>query len=67
SCYVDVYDGENENGDQIARLKALENRSVSIDVHHHIYCNRGLYVYCSGDVEGLFVQWLETPMKGEGV
>lgn len=67
NCRVEIYDGENINGKHIARVEALANRSVSIDIHHHIYCRRGLYLDLYGDtVHGVFVQWLELGHKGGG-
>jgi len=62
NCRVEIYDGEDTSGKYIARVEALANRSVSIDIHHHIYCERGLYLDLYEDtVNGVLVQWLEVP------
>lgn len=61
NCRTHIYDGENTTGRMVMRLEALANRSVAANIHHHIYCRRGLYVELSGDTHGVFIQWLERP------
>lgn len=60
---VTIYDGENTNGEIVAVVKGLQNRTVDITVDHHIYCRRGLYVVLSPAVFGVFMQWRMRPSK----
>jgi len=62
--YITVYDGENVNGRVVMIVRALGNRSTTIELHHHAYCRRGLYIHFPGNtdhVTGVFLQWLERP------
>ena len=61
NCNMKVYDGENETGTYVVRLKALINRSVNMGIHDHVYLRRGLFVTLDGNCLGAFVQWLEVP------
>lgn len=61
---VRVYDGENTNGDLIAFLECLANRSQEFKPYKPIYCRRGLYVDLIEKVYGVFVQWRELGHKG---
>lgn len=65
-CYVTIYDGENTSGQVVMVLRALGKASVTIVLHHHIYCRRGLYIHFPGNtdhVTGVFAQWLELPQR----
>lgn len=63
NCYATIYDGENILGRVVATIKALQNRSVSMAIHHHVFCRRGLFVDLDTSTHclGMFVQWLERP------
>ena len=58
-----LYNGVDGSGEVIAIVRALGNRSCPFNIHHHIYCSKGLYVDVKTDahVTGMFVQWLEQP------
>lgn len=64
--YITIYDGENTKGDVVMIVRALGNRSTTIQLHHHVYCRRGLYIHFPGNtdhVTGVFIQWLEKPLS----
>ena len=63
NCNMKVYDGENENGTYVARLKSLINRSVNMGIHDHVYLRRGLFVTLDANCLGAFVQWKNRPSK----
>ena len=60
-CRTHIHNGVDNTGEMVMRLECLANRSVHFEIHHHIYCERGLYVELSGDTYGIFIQWLERP------
>jgi len=46
--YIEVYDGKDPiSGTKILKIKCLENRSVSFNLTHGVYCDNGIYVGCS--------------------
>lgn len=59
NCETILYDGIGTNGDIIAKVKALQNRSCAFNIHHHIYCRKGLYIDVDANTKGIFVQWIE--------
>ena len=61
-----IYDGESASGEIVATIKALQNRSVGLNIHHHIFCRKGLYVALGDNCLGALIQWLEKPAKGGG-
>lgn len=61
---VNIYDGENTNGDLIAIVECLANRSQMFCPKFPIYCRRGLYIERVANVFGAFVQWRELGHKG---
>lgn len=63
NCNMKVYNSENDIGDYVMRLKALQNRSVNAGILCHIYCRRGLFVTLDGNCLGAFVQWRPRPSK----
>ena len=60
---VTVYDGEDDNGELVMVVKGLQNRTVDINIDHHIYCRRGIYLVMSPAVFGVFIQWKMCPSK----
>lgn len=56
---VYIYDGENTNGDLIARLECGVKRSQEFKPAKPIYCRRGLYIDIYEKLYGVFVQWKE--------
>lgn len=60
---VTIYDGEDASGEIIAVVKGLQNRTVDININHHIYCRRGIYLVMSPAVLGVFIQWKMRPSK----
>ena len=61
-----LYDGENTNGEIIANIESLANRSTEFTPCCPIYCRRGLYVAKGTRMKGILVQWRELGHKGEG-
>lgn len=58
---VNLYDGHNTNGERIAIIECLQNRSQMFCPHHHVPCRKGLYIERVKNVFGAFVMWKEVP------
>ncbi|GAI87666.1 unnamed protein product, partial [marine sediment metagenome] len=54
---INVYDGENTNGDLVAKLECLANRSQEFKPFAPIYCRRGLYIELVEKYRGVLAQW----------
>ena len=57
--YIDVYEGHDaSSGRKIFRLEALQNRSVSFNFTHPVFCERGIYVEFSTTGNEATVVWI---------
>lgn len=61
---VDIYDGENTNGDRITRVETSSQCCLSFCPKEPVYCRRGLYINIIKGTLGIFVQWRELGHKG---
>lgn len=57
--YAFFYNGESTQGDSIVKLQAAQRTGRQFNPKVPVYCERGLYVDLSNNVDGVFVQWRE--------
>jgi len=61
---INLYDGENTNGELIAKCRTAESRATVISPPVPIYCRRGLYIDVKANCLGVLVIWRELGQKG---
>lgn len=61
-----IYNGEDTNGEIVVPFRTAQSRQADFKPPKPIYCRRGLYVACTANVRGVFVQWRELGHEKEG-
>lgn len=54
---INIHDGENTNGELIAKCRTAESRATVIFPPVPIYCRKGLYIDIKANCLGVLVIW----------
>lgn len=57
---VTLHNGENTGGRTIVVVRCAANGRSVLDFDDPLYLDRGLYLDCGANLDGVFVQYMET-------